>query len=130
MVGNKFGWNMFSRESHYKPRPAWARYGVAMGSVVVGWLAREALTRAVGPTALPFIFFFPAVAVAAWYGGFGPGVLATVLGATAADWFFIEPAHPLAASTFGDVAAVGACFISCLFIVGAMDAMHRARVRA
>ena len=55
-------------------RPAWARYGVAIASVVLGWLAREALTPGIGPTALPFIFFFPAVAIAAWFGGLGPGM--------------------------------------------------------
>src|SRR5438067_12771893 len=39
----------------------------------------------------PFLLFFPAVAVSAWYGGFGPGVLATILAALA-SWFFLLPA--------------------------------------
>src|SRR2546421_5527410 len=111
-------------------RPQWERYGVAVGSVILGWLAREALTSAVGQTALPFIFFFPAVAMAAWYGGFGPGAVAAILGAAAADWFFIEPINTLTVSTFGDVAAVAAFLVSCLFIISAMEAMHRANARA
>jgi len=41
-------------------RPTWQRYGVAIAAVLRGWIAREALTQAVGPTSLPFIFFFPA----------------------------------------------------------------------
>jgi PAS domain S-box-containing protein len=109
---------------------AWARYGAAIGSAVLGCLAREALTPVIGPTALPFIFFFPAVAMAAWYGGFGPGFLAIVLSAVATDWYFIEPVHEWKVRTFGDVAALVAFFVSCLFIVAAMEAMHRARARA
>ena len=62
-------------------RPTWQRYGAAIAAVLLGWIAREALTQAVGPTSLPFIFFFPAVAASAWFGGLGPGVLAMFLGA-------------------------------------------------
>src|SRR5436309_1099617 len=120
----------FSRKPSSKPRPAWARYSVAAAAVILGWLAREALTRAVGQTALPFIFFFPAVAMAAWYGGFGPGAAAAVLSAAAADWFFIEPVRTWAVNSFGDVVALAAFLISCLFIIGAIEAMHRARARA
>jgi PAS domain-containing protein len=61
---------------------------VAITSVVLGWLGREALTPGIGPTALPFIFFFPAVAIAAWFGGLGPRMLAVALSALAAHWFF------------------------------------------
>jgi len=68
--------------------------------------------------------------MAAWYGGIGPGALAAVSGATIAAWLFIEPVHSFAVGTKGDVAAVGAFFLSCLFIIGAMEAMHRARARA
>src|SRR5690349_10769919 len=68
------------RETSSSPRtparPAWLRHGVALACVVLGCLVRKALTPVIGPTALPFITFFPAVAVAAWFGGLGPGVLA------------------------------------------------------
>src|SRR5262245_49208996 len=50
-------------------RSAWARYGVAIASVGLGWLGRNALTPGVGATSLPFVFFFAAVALSAWYGG-------------------------------------------------------------
>jgi PAS domain S-box-containing protein len=106
------------------------RYGVAVGSIVLGWLARETITPTIGPTALPFIFFFPAVAMAAWYGGLGPGVLAIILSAVAANWFFMEPVRAWAFRTPGDVATISAFVFACSFIVGAMEAMHRARARA
>lgn len=108
-------------------RPVWARYGAAISCVVVGWLAREALTPAVGPTALPFIFFFPAIAMAAWYGRLGPGVAATLFSAAAAFWFFTEPVHTWRVGNIGDVFALAAFVVSSLFIVWAIEAMHRAR---
>src|SRR4051812_32955473 len=113
--------NMFSHKPSTKLRSAWVRYGIAVASVILGWLAREALTPGVGPTALPFVFFFPAAAMAAWYGGFGPGIAATILGAAAADWFFIEPVNNIAVSKFGDLVALAAFLVSCLFIVGAIE---------
>lgn len=39
----------------------------------------------------PFLFFFGAVMLSAWYGGLGPGVLATILGAVLANFFFFSP---------------------------------------
>jgi signal transduction histidine kinase len=43
----------------------------------------------------PFILFTLSVVVAAWYGGLGPGILATALGAILGGYFFIEPLHSL-----------------------------------
>jgi K+-sensing histidine kinase KdpD len=40
---------------------------------------------------LPFGFFLPAAMVAAWYGGFGPGLLAAFLGLLRGDYFFLPP---------------------------------------
>ena len=41
--------------------------------------------------ALPFTFFYVAVAASAWTGGFGPGLAATVLSALTAAWLFFVP---------------------------------------
>ena len=71
------------------------RYGFSVGVVLVGWLARMALTPAVGQTNLPFIFFFPAVAAAAWFGGLWPAILSMVLSALTAQWFFMDPSTTL-----------------------------------
>jgi PAS domain S-box-containing protein len=102
---------------------------VAIASVVLGWLAREALTPGIGPTALPFIFFFPAVAIAAWFGGFGPGLFAIVLSLLAANWFFIAPTPTLTIRSIYDVLALAAFALSALLIVGAIKTMHRAQAR-
>src|SRR4029079_18418735 len=74
-------------------RSGWLRYGAAILSVGIGWAGRTALTGALGPTALPFIFFFPLIALAAWFGGFGACVLGTVPSDAVADYFFFEPLH-------------------------------------
>jgi len=110
-------------------RPWWWRYSVAIVVVVVAWIAREALTPSVGPTALPFIFFFPAVAVAAWYGGVGPGAFSAFASALAANWFILDPRQGPLAHVSYDIVAVVAFLFGSLFIAGAIEAMHRARAR-
>src|SRR5690349_14337934 len=56
-----------------------AGYLVAAAATVVAALARLGLSRLSGVQA-PFFPFVLSVLVAAWYGGFGPGILATALG--------------------------------------------------
>jgi PAS domain S-box-containing protein len=65
------------------------RYPLAILLVVTAVATRAALAPVWGRD-LPFILLYPAVALASWYGGFGPGVLATALSAIAA-WFFFVP---------------------------------------
>lgn len=56
---------------------------------------------------LPFVTLFPAVFLAAWTGGLGPALLATLLSVTSALYFFISP--PLPMSLSDPVAQLGAC---------------------
>lgn len=42
-----------------------------------------------------FLLLWPAVLACAWFGGQGPGILATGLGALAADYFLVEPRYVL-----------------------------------
>lgn len=105
-------------------RPVWARYSVALACVALGWLARAALTPAMGPTAVPFIFFFPAVVIASWYGGLGAGLLATILSAAAANWAFIPPIHAWSVIE-SDEYHVMFFLVACGFILCAIEAMHR-----
>ena len=111
------------------PDPAWARYGVAVLTVLLGWLAREALNSTVGNQRLPFVLYYPAVAISAWYGRFGPAVLATLLSAGLAGWPFFDHAHLARDVSQYEIFAICAYLISCGFIVGAIEQMHRARKR-
>jgi Domain of unknown function (DUF4118) len=53
-------------------------YGIAPAAVVVA-LAARALLGSILQDQAPYLFFVPAILVAAGIGGFGPGVLATIL---------------------------------------------------
>lgn len=71
------------------PKPVVA-YGAAVAIVVAAMLLRLAFTPWLGPSS-QYLSFFPAVLAASWLGGFGPGVMATLLSAVGAFWF-LEPA--------------------------------------
>lgn len=68
------------------------RYGIAVLLVAVATGIRLAL-RPIIPTGFPFLTFFLAVMLAAWRGGLGPGLLASVLSTLAADLLLIEPLY-------------------------------------
>ena len=61
---------------------------VATGAAL---LCRYALGQSLG-LSVPYLQFYPAIFFAAWFGGFGPGVVATALAAVAAMYFFLPPA--------------------------------------
>ena len=67
------------------------RYGVAVLAVVLALLLMLWLNPWVAMTKSPFLMFFGAVMVSAWYGGMGAGLLATVLSALLSSYFFIHP---------------------------------------
>jgi signal transduction histidine kinase len=71
-------------------RPVWVRYGAAL--VVIGAaLAVKLLLIPLVTQNEPVLLFFAAVLVSAAFGGFGPGLLATVLGAMCDGYFFMAP---------------------------------------
>src|SRR4051812_24188199 len=80
---------MFHADTDQGSPPAWARYTAAIVLTTFAVTARMALTPTLGATALPFITFFPAVAIAAWYGRLWPAVLSVILCALAGDWLFM-----------------------------------------
>ena len=51
---------------------------------------RLALDPVLGHT-VPYLQFFPAIMLATWIGGLGPGVFATALAAMLSAYFFLEP---------------------------------------
>ena len=113
---------------HWSARRAWQRYAVAILMVAMGAGAREAL--GVLGTHTPFITFYPAVMIVAWYGGVGAGLVAGVLsGWVASYWmetagvlFMIrDPAHRAGTAVF---------LVSCVMISIICEAMGRARARA
>ncbi len=68
------------------------RYGFAVIVVALATVIRIVLQPII-PTGFPFLTFFLAVMLAAWRGGLGPGLLASVLSTLAADLLLIEPIY-------------------------------------
>jgi len=71
------------------------RYGSAIAAIALATGARL-LLKDVLVRDVPFGFFYIAVFFVAWYGGFGPAMLALVLGILSAAHFFIPPDDSLA----------------------------------
>jgi len=67
----------------------WWRYGVAIISSV-GFLVLKLLLRRYLGDVVPFVLFFSAVMLSAWFGGMGPGLLATALCTLFAAVYFMH----------------------------------------
>jgi PAS domain S-box-containing protein len=83
-----------------------ARYGIAVASVGVAAVLRLLLGPSLEVFDQPFITFYPAVMVSAWFGGFGPGLLVTTASALIADYFWIPPIHSVFVGKSSDIAAM------------------------
>src|SRR3977135_1867880 len=110
------------------PRARLVAYSVAVLAPAVSLLVRWPLWAVLGDY-LPHMTFLPAVALAAYYGGLRPGVLATVLSPLAADTFVLSPHSALAISDTEP--AGGFCLV---VMTGAIlsvlsESLHRARRR-
>ena len=77
------------------------RYGVAIACAVVAILGRLALASVWG-LKFPYITFHPAILLAAWVGGLGPGLLTTFLCALSASYLWLPPVGSLAIADLGD----------------------------
>jgi PAS domain S-box-containing protein len=66
------------------------RYGVAVLAVGAA-LGIKLLLDPLTVQDTPFLLVFGAIIVSAWYGGLGPGLLATAVSALATDYFFLYP---------------------------------------
>lgn len=71
--------------------PPAARYAIAIGLFLVALFVRFA-AEGVLPPGFPYLTFFPAIIIAAFLLGTGPGIVAAVLSFFAAWYFFIPPA--------------------------------------
>lgn len=77
-----------------RPSSRGGRYGIAVVAVAVALLVKLSLAPfIVGESA--FLLLSVAVLVAAVFGGFGPGLLATLLGGLAAEYFLLSPVGTL-----------------------------------
>ncbi|MFU8817835.1 MAG: PAS domain S-box protein, partial [Pseudomonadales bacterium] len=111
------------------PENAWSswprRYATALLVGAVALALRLAMNPWFGYE-VPFITFFPAVAVTVWYAGVGPAALVTALGYLAGNLFIIAPLHSLHIANVPLLALHVVYFTSCALII-AFGALARRR---
>lgn len=109
--------------------PAWRGYALAVTAWAIAFGLRYGLAHWF-PPGFPYLTFFPAVVLVAFYAGFRPAVLTATLSGLSAWWFWIGPTgFDLGAAT---LVAVGfyifVVAVDIFFIVG-MDAASRRLAR-
>ena len=96
-------------------KPVIITYFAATLAVGVVLVLRLALVPVTGHDA-PFLLFFVAVMVAAWFGGLGPGLLATALATFCNYYFFMQPFEQFALSRPDQPPQLGLFFVEGLCI--------------
>jgi K+-sensing histidine kinase KdpD len=76
----------------------------------------------------PFLPFLAAVVVSAWYGGLGPGLLATGIGVLASSYIFLVPTSSLQIASLNAAVQV-AVFALVAFLISSLNANLRAAHR-
>ncbi len=103
-------------------------YGLAVLLVLLATVARWLLDPFVGES-VPYVTYFLASAVAIRFTGLGPSILAMVLGALAAAWYFVPPrgampTHP------AHLLSIGVFLAANLIVLALAQAMRRAKGQA
>ena len=103
-----------------------ARYAVAVASSL-GAFALAMTLEHPWVTLSPFFLFYAAVAISSWYGGTGPGILATVIGALAVDYYILEPRGSLHIESAQDLPRLVLFTLVGLLIAWLNGALRRAQ---
>jgi signal transduction histidine kinase len=115
-------------KASFKPLSfAGSGYLLAIGATLLAHGATVALKQD-WPTP-SFMFFIPAVAIAAWFGGLGPSVLATAMSLVLIRINFLGPGWTVAGPTNGPLAVV-AFLVVAVTIAILMEALRRSRALA
>jgi len=111
-------------------KTALARYGVTIASVVICTGIRMAADPILG-NQHGYTFYFAAIAISAWFAGFWPAIVATVLSYLAADWFFVPPRYAFDFHNFtaDDFLSLGGFLFSALAIAFSIRAVEAERRR-
>jgi len=107
-----------------------ARYGIALVTVAAAVALRLLLEQFTNNESTPFLLLFAAVLVSSASGGLGPGLLATLLGALASDYFFIGAIQYSLAMTFPEAMQVLLFMVEGVFISVLGARLQAARRRA
>jgi PAS domain S-box-containing protein len=101
-------------------------YAIAVAAVVAATALKMALDPALGRDA-PGLSYFGAIIVSAWYGGFGPGLVATVLATGAVTSVFLPSYHGFSIGGFAGPVVVGIFVVEGVVIAALAAGLHAAR---
>jgi two-component system CheB/CheR fusion protein len=104
------------------------QYVFAIVAVLLAWSLRVALNPVLGG-GVPFILFFPTVVLVAWFGGFWPGLVSTVLSAII-SWYFLIPVGTLIVPESGAPAQLIVFVLASTLISLVAESLHRAARKA
>jgi len=113
---------------HSRPLPQLVCYGLAVLLPALTLLVRWPLHVVLGDRLL-YMAFFPAVIVAAYLGGLGPGLLATLVSALVTTYFLVDPLFSLQIVTVHDGVAVLLFLLVGAILSVMSDALRRAQRR-
>ena len=105
------------------------RYAFVFLAVVVASILRATLAPVLGQR-VPFILFYPTVALVAWVGGFWPGLVSTILSAFIALYLFIPPVFSLAIPNVTVAGQLVVFLLSSVFISLLAESLHQATRKA
>jgi PAS domain S-box-containing protein len=108
---------------------SWKHYAVALAATGAALAVRWLLDPWLGP-GNPALTLFGAIAVAVWFGGFGPALLAAVLGYVGANYLFIEPRGVFSLQAPVDWVLLAGYAMSSGLVIGLGGAMNAAHRRA
>src|SRR4030095_4053501 len=106
-------------------RSALFRYALPILVTALATGVRWILDPSLGQVLSPFPFYYLAVTFAAWYGGYGPGVLAMVLSALGSAFLFFEPKYSFAVMDSRDAVSVLIFSAVSLVICHLTENLHR-----
>jgi two-component system sensor histidine kinase/response regulator len=101
-------------------------YGVALGATAISLLVRWPLWPVLGDS-VPHMTFFPAVMIAAYIGGFWPGIVATILSAILANVFLTKQIPFFSFANINDVVALILFLLVGTIISALCESLHRVR---
>jgi signal transduction histidine kinase len=105
-----------------------AAYGGALAVTLTALHLRWALDPWLGDE-IPYATLYGAIAIAVWFGGLGPAVMAMVLGYAIVNVRYIAPYGEIAIDGPADALALGVFALSCSLIIVLGEAMRRTRDR-
>jgi len=105
---------------------SWLWHYVLSVAIVAVVIAIKSFVLPHWSLAHPYLSFYPAIILAGWYGGFAPGVLATLLAAVALAYLWLPPLYSLRIQDIQDASGL-LLFVAIGF---AISLLNEARLRA